>query len=89
LHDGAVVIRGGRIFAAGCLLPLSSSKILDKKYGTRHRAAVGITELADCLVIVVSESTGIISIAENGYLTHFETREPLEEKLFSWISEKR
>ncbi|MEA3494367.1 MAG: diadenylate cyclase CdaA [Candidatus Margulisiibacteriota bacterium] len=83
LHDGAVVIQGDRIQAASCLLPLSESRLLDKRLGTRHRAAVGITELSDALVIVVSEKTGIISFAENGYLTRYMTKDQLEEKLFS------
>lgn len=83
LHDGAVVIQGDRILSASCLLPLSESRLLDKRLGTRHRAAVGISELADALVIVVSEKTGIISLAENGFLTRYLTRDQLEEKLFS------
>lgn len=83
LHDGAVVIQGDRILAASCLMPLSESRLLDKRLGTRHRAAVGISELSDALAIVVSEKTGIISLAENGYLTRYLTRDQLEEKLFS------
>jgi diadenylate cyclase len=83
LHDGAVVVQGDRIVAASCLLPISESRLLDKRLGTRHRAAVGISELSDALVIVVSEKNGIISFAENGYLTRYLTKELLEEKLFS------
>jgi diadenylate cyclase len=83
LHDGAVVVQGDRILAASCLLPLSESRLLDKRLGTRHRAAVGISELSDALVVVVSEKTGIISLAENGYLTRYLTKDQLEEKLFS------
>jgi diadenylate cyclase len=83
LHDGAVIIQGDRILAARCLLPLSESRLLDKRLGTRHRAAVGISELSDALVIVVSEKTGIISLAENGYLSRYLTKDQLEEKLFS------
>lgn len=83
LHDGAVVISGERIVAASCLLPISESRLLDKRLGTRHRAAVGISELSDALIIIVSEKTGIISLAENGFLTRFLTRDLLEEKLFS------
>jgi len=63
LHDGAVILQGERILAASCLLPLSESRLLDKRLGTRHRAAVGITELSDALVIIVSEKSGIISLA--------------------------
>jgi diadenylate cyclase len=66
LHDGAVIIRGERIIAAGCVLPLTSRALPDSSLGTRHRAAVGITEQNDALAIVVSEETGIISIARNG-----------------------
>ena len=83
LHDGAVVIQGERVLAASCLLPLSESRLLDKRLGTRHRAAVGISELSDTLAIVVSEKTGIISLAENGFLTRYLTKDQLEEKLFS------
>ncbi|MBN2057710.1 MAG: diadenylate cyclase CdaA [Candidatus Saganbacteria bacterium] len=83
LHDGAIVVQGERILAASCLLPLSESRLLDKRLGTRHRAAVGISELSDALVIIVSEKTGTISLAENGYLTRYLTKDQLEEKLFS------
>lgn len=83
LHDGAVIIQGERIVAASCLLPISESRLLDKRLGTRHRAAIGVSELSDALAIVVSEKTGIISIAENGFLTRYLTKDILEEKLFS------
>ena len=83
LHDGAVIIQGERVLAASCLLPISESRLLDKRLGTRHRAAVGIAEISDALAIVVSEKTGIISLAENGYLTRYLTKDLLEEKLFS------
>ncbi|MBU1026459.1 MAG: diadenylate cyclase CdaA [Candidatus Margulisbacteria bacterium] len=83
LHDGAVIVQGDRILAASCLLPLSESRLLDKRLGTRHRAAVGISELTDALIIVVSDKTGIISMAENGFLSRYLTKDQLEEKLFS------
>ena len=83
LHDGAVILQGERLVAAGCLLPLSESRLLDKRLGTRHRAAVGISELSDAVAIVVSERMGTISIAENGYLTRSLTKEILEEKFFN------
>jgi len=83
LHDGAVMVQGDRVLSASCLLPISDSRLLDKRLGTRHRAAVGVSELSDALVIVVSEKTGIISLAENGYLTRYLTKDLLEEKLFS------
>ena len=66
LHDGAVIVKAGRIIAAGCLLPLTDNIDLDKSLGTRHRAAVGISETTDSMVIVVSEETGIISLVHNG-----------------------
>lgn len=68
LHDGAMVIRNGKILAAGCILPLTK-KQLNTRFGTRHRAAVGLTEESDALVVVVSEETGSISVARNGVLT--------------------
>jgi len=83
LHDGAVIIQGDRIVAASCLLPLSESRLLDKRLGTRHRAGVGISETSDALVIIISEKSGIISLAENGFLTRFLTKDQLEGKLFS------
>jgi len=66
LHDGAVIVRGDQIVAAGCLLPLTARTLADSSLGTRHRAAAGITEQNDALAIVVSEETGIISVARNG-----------------------
>ncbi len=66
LHDGAVIIRGDRIAAAGCVLPLTARTLSDSSLGTRHRAAVGITEQNDALAVVVSEETGIVSVARGG-----------------------
>lgn len=66
LHDGAVVVRGGKIYKAACVLPLSSNKNLSKEFGTRHRAALGISEQSDCVSLVVSEETGRISVMTNG-----------------------
>jgi diadenylate cyclase len=70
IHDGAAVIRNGRIVAAGCFLPLTLSSNLSKSLGTRHRAAVGLTEESDAVVIVVSEETGEISVIMNGIIKH-------------------
>ncbi|MBE7036003.1 MAG: TIGR00159 family protein [Ruminococcaceae bacterium] len=66
LHDGAVILRNGKIFMASSVLPLSSNKNLSKEFGTRHRAALGISELSDCIALVVSEETGKISVTVNG-----------------------
>ncbi|KAB3531278.1 TIGR00159 family protein [Alkaliphilus pronyensis] len=71
LHDGAVVVRKTEILAAGCLLPLTENQSISKELGTRHRAAIGITERSDSLVVIVSEETGAISLAENGMLKRF------------------
>ncbi len=68
LHDGAVIIRGNRIVAATCYLPLSDNIQLSKELGTRHRAGIGISEMTDCLTIIVSEETGKVSIAKEGKL---------------------
>ena len=68
LHDGAVVIRGNKVKAAACFLPLSQSKDLTKDLGTRHRAGVGISEVSDCITLIVSEETGEVSIAKSGKL---------------------
>jgi len=66
LHDGAIVIRGKRLIAAGCLLPLTDNHSLSSELGTRHRAAIGLSEQCDALVVVVSEETGIVSVCEEG-----------------------
>jgi len=71
LHDGATIFREDRILAAGCFLPLSANPDLPQTIGTRHRAALGISENSDCLAIVVSEETGIISLAQNGELERY------------------
>lgn len=68
MHDGAIVIKDGRVSAAGCILPLTSKDDLSSELGTRHRAAIGMSETSDAIVAVVSEETGAISIAENGNL---------------------
>lgn len=69
LHDGATIIGKDKILAAGCVLPLTNNKEINKKLGTRHRAGIGLSEISDSLVIIVSEETGIISLAINGRLT--------------------
>lgn len=81
LHDGAVIVREDRIHTAGCFLPLTSNDNLSRELGTRHRAALGISEASDAMVIVVSEETGKISIAINGTLTRNLTGESLKAAL--------
>ncbi len=81
LHDGAVIIRGGKIAAAGCILPLSQNPHLSKAFGTRHRAAVGISEETDALAIVVSEENHQIAFAMAGKMTPGIDAETLEEML--------
>ena len=66
LHDGAVIVQKGRATAAGCFLPLTSNPLVDKSYGTRHRAAIGLTEETDAVVVLVSEEKGQVFIVENG-----------------------
>lgn len=83
LHDGAMIIRGGRIHAAGCVLPLSPNPNLAKELGTRHRAAVGMSENFDSISLVVSEETGSISIAMDGNLQRHLVPEQLDEILHS------
>ncbi len=78
LHDGAVVIRGDKVMAAGCFLPLTENSKLNQEVGTRHRAALGISEKSDCITLVVSEETGDISIADNGKLFKNLGKEGLE-----------
>jgi diadenylate cyclase len=81
LHDGGIVISGERLRSAACIFPLSSRTLLDKSVGTRHRAALGLTEETDALVIVVSEETGRISIAENGKLQRHVSEQRLTQRL--------
>lgn len=81
LHDGAVVVLGDRIISAGCFLPLSQEITLAKDLGTRHRAAIGITEESDVFAIVVSEETGIISVVQSGTIKRYMTPEKLLEEI--------
>lgn len=81
LHDGAMIVRGTTITAAGCFLPLSDSKNLEKDLGTRHRAALGISEVSDSITIVVSEETGIISMAQDGKLNRYVDAKKLKAVL--------
>lgn len=81
LHDGAMIIRDGRVYAAGCILPLTASDAVSAELGTRHRAALGMSENSDAVVVVVSEETGQISIAIGGKLTRNYNRVSLAETL--------
>lgn len=81
LHDGAVILRNYRIYSAGCFLPLSLNEEIDESMGTRHRAALGITEVSDAVVVVVSEETGKISIAHDGILTQNYSYKSLKKEL--------
>lgn len=81
LHDGAVYVRGDKVLAAGCFLPLTQKTDLDKDMGTRHRAAIGVTEEYQHLAIIVSEETGIISIARGGEIERYYDTEMLTEVL--------
>ncbi len=81
LHDGAVVVQGNRVVSATCYLPLSKNQDISKDLGTRHRAAIGVSEVTDSLTLVVSEETGKVSVAEHGELSHGLTPDQLRERL--------
>lgn len=89
LHDGASIIRNDRIAAAGCFLPLTNNNEINKQLGTRHRAAIGISEVSDALVIIVSEETGVISLAVNGNLTRYYTKDRLKDILIRIIKYRK
>lgn len=88
LHDGAIIVRGDRIVSATCYLPLSDNMRISKSLGTRHRAALGMSEVSDALIIVVSEETGAVSVAQGGLLSRNITEKELREKLCS-IQDRR
>ena len=92
LHDGAMIIRDGRVAAAGCVLPLSESHRLSADLGTRHRAGVGVSEVSDAVVVIVSEETGTISVAVGGMLKRHlasKTLEPEKEKNFALLLKQK
>lgn len=89
LHDGAVIIRDMRIYAASCVLPSTASGMDFGSMGTRHRAAVGVTEVSDALVIVVSEQTGIVSVAQDGKLLRGVDRKTLTDILMTYLAGNR
>lgn len=88
LHDGATIIRGKRIAASGCLLPLTDARNLSTELGTRHRAAIGLSEQCDAVIVVVSEETGTISIAERGRIYRHLDAEQLRQYLMPLFSKK-
>ena len=88
LHDGAVIVRGNRVVAATCYLPLSDNMELSKQLGTRHRAGVGISEATDSLTIIVSEETGQVSVARGGELSRGLNSKQLREVLVSAQNKK-
>ena len=89
LHDGAMIIRDNRIYAASCILPLSQNIDIDSTLGTRHRAAIGVSEISDAVVVVVSEETGNISVALGGKLRRNFTKELLKTELINLLVEKK
>ena len=89
LHDGAVIIKNNRIVAASCILPLTDKESLDRVFGTRHRAAIGVSEATDCVVVIVSEETGTISLAENGKIYRNFTDAQLEQELISRLNKTK
>ena len=86
LHDGAVIIREGRVCAAGCILPLTHSTEISSDLGTRHRASIGLSEQCDAVVVVVSEETGQISIAHKGHLERNVSDGVLLERLMNFFA---
>lgn len=86
LHDGAVIIRGNRIIAARCILPLTHNETLSREFGTRHRAALGLSESSDAAVIVVSEETGKISFTLNGNMSRNYTEDTLKKVILKVLS---
>ncbi len=85
LHDGAILIENNKIYSAKCVLPVSENPEIPKKYGLRHRSAVGITELADCFVIVVSEQTGDIAIVNNGIIKNIKDKSTLYSEVLKLL----
>ncbi len=85
LHDGALIVRNGKLYAAGCILPLTSNPNLSSQLGTRHRAAIGMSEVSDAVILVVSEETGKISLVQNGTIERGYDQIRLREELYRLI----
>ncbi|SFC82852.1 diadenylate cyclase [Clostridium uliginosum] len=88
LHDGATIIRNNKILASGCVLPLTNNNTISKKLGTRHRAGMGLSEVSDALIIIVSEETGVVSLAINGKLSRKYDKERLRNILLNIIENR-
>jgi diadenylate cyclase len=89
LHDGATIIRNDRILVSGCVLPLTGRDDINKKLGTRHRAAIGLTEISDAIVVIVSEETGVISLSANGKLTRNYDKDKLKDILIRILKRRQ
>ncbi|MBE6099697.1 MAG: TIGR00159 family protein [Anaerovibrio sp.] len=89
LHDGAAIIRGKRLVAAGCYLPLTDDRTLGTELGTRHRSAIGLSEQCDAVIIIVSEETGVVSIAENGRIQRYMNHDSLRQRLRPLFQEEK
>ena len=89
LHDGAAIIRGKRLVAAGCYLPLTDDRTLGTELGTRHRSAIGLSEQCDAVIIIVSEETGVVSIAENGRIQRYMNHDSQRQRLRPLFQEEK
>lgn len=89
IHDGAVIVTGGRVAAAGCFLPLSKDPNIDKRYGTRHRAALGLTEDTDAIVVLISEEAGEAHLVKNGKITTNLSEQELRQSLTALLDISR
>ena len=89
LHDGAAIIRGKRLVAAGCYLPLTDDRTLGTELGTRHRSAIGLSVQCDAVIIIVSEETGVVSIAENGRIQRYMNHDSLRQRLRPLFQEEK
>jgi len=88
MHDGAVIINKGKVVAARCVLPVSESEELPAHFGLRHRAAIGMTEVTNTLILVVSEETGQMSIVRNGKIFHNLSAQEIRAKITAYLSDK-
>jgi diadenylate cyclase len=90
LHDGAVIVRGNTIVAAGCLLPMPEERVRGvERLGTRHRAAIGLSQVSDAMVVVVSEETGVISLVEDGKMSRNLDADQLRSRLLGVAAQRR